>query len=122
MQKVIEKENVLMTRITASADGSKTYSLAKTIKGMDGGKGVFVLLYPTRTIENLHVEDSTNVHLLNHVKELGLSGYIIVNLFSRVTQSRLSTRGIVLDRDNLDFVRDKVFKGLNASADKVIIA
>ena len=36
MQNVIEKENVLMTTITASADGSRTYSLTKTIKGMDG--------------------------------------------------------------------------------------
>lgn len=122
MQKVIEKENVLKTRITASADGSRTYSLTKTIEGLEGAKGIFVLLYPTRTIENLHVEDSTNVHMLNHMKELGLSGYIIVNLFSTVTQSKLSTRGIVLDRDNLDFVRAKVFKGLNASEDKVIIA
>ena len=81
MQKVIEKENVLVTRISASPDGSRTYSLTKTIKGLEGGKGIFVLLYPTRTIENLHVEDSTNVHLLNHMKELGLSEYIIVNLF-----------------------------------------
>ena len=122
MQKVIEKENVLVTRISASPDGSRTYSLTKTLKGLEGGKGILVLLYPTRTIENLHVEDSTNVHLLNHMKELGLSEYIIVNLFSTVTQSKLSTRGIVLDNDNLSFVKDKIFKGLNPSEDKVIIA
>lgn len=122
MQKVVEKENMLVTRISASPDGSRTYSLTKTIKGLEGGKGIFVLLYPTRTIENLHVEDSTNVHLLNHMKELGLSEYIIVNLFSTVTQSKLSTRGIVLDNDNLSFVKDKIFKELNTSEDKVIIA
>ena len=122
MQKVIEKENRLITKITASADGSRTYSLTKTVEGLEGGKGIFVLLYPTSTIENLYVEDSTNVHLLNHMKELGLSGYIIVNLFSTVTQSKLSTRGIVLDTDNLNYVRDKIFKALSAPEDKIIIA
>lgn len=122
MQKLVEKEITLKTRITASSDGTRTYSLTKSVEDLKGGKGIFILLYPTRTIENLHVEDSTNVHLLNHLKELGLREYMIVNLFATVTQSKLSTRGIALDKDNLAYIKDNVFKNLNIQADKVIIA
>ena len=123
MQKLMEKESVLRTKLTASADGSRTYSIVKTIEGATaGGKGIFVLLYPTRNLDNLHVEDSTNVHILNHMQELGLGGYVIVNLFSTVTQTKLSTRGIALDIDNLNYIKDKVFKEVDESKDKVIIA
>lgn len=122
MQKLREKESALRTKLTASTDGSITYSIVKTIEGATGGKGIFVLLYPTRNLDNLHVEDSTNVHILNHMQELGLGGYVIVNLFSTVTQTKLSTRGITLDADNLNYIKDKVFKEVDESKDKVIIA
>ena len=123
MQKLMEKESVLRTKLTASTDGSRTYSIVKTIEGATaGGKGIFVLLYPTRNLDNLHVEDSTNVHILNHMQELGLGGYVIVNLFSTVTQTKLSIRGIALDTDNLNYIRDNVLKEVDESKDKVIIA
>ena len=122
MQKLTEKESVLRTKVTATADGSRTYAIVKTIEELKGGKGVFVLLYPTRTLDNLHVEDSTNVHILNHLQELGLGEYVVVNLFSTVTQSKLSTKGLALDTDNLNYIRDKVFKELDERKDKVIVA
>lgn len=122
MQKLTEKESVLRTKVTATADGSRTYSIVKSIEGASGGKGIFILLYPTRTLDNLHVEDSTNVHILNHLQELGLREYVVVNLFSTVTQSKLSTKGLALDTDNLNYIRDKVFKGLDENKDKVIVA
>lgn len=122
MSKIMEKEIALKTKIIASTEGDRTYAITKTVEGMEGGRGIFVLLYPTRNIENLHVEDSTNVHLLNHMKELGLSSYTVVNLFATVTQSKLSTRGIELDAENMKYIKEKVFKGLDAEKDKVIIA
>ena len=122
MQKLTVKESVLRTRITATSDGSRTYSIEKTIEGVKGGRGVFILLYPTRTLDNLHVEDSTNVHILNHLQELGLGEYVVVNIFSTVTQGKLSTKGLALDTDNLNFIKDKVFKGLDENKDKVIVA
>ena len=91
MQKLTEKESVLRTKITATADENRTYSIVKSIEGASGGRGIFILLYPTRTLDNLHVEDSTNIHILNHLQELGLGEYVAVNLFSTVTQSKLST-------------------------------
>ena len=122
MQKLTESETSLKTNIITSPDGNRTYAITKTIENLQGAKGIFVLLYPTRTPENLHVEDSTNVHLLNHLKELGLSSYTIVNLFSTVTKSKLSTRGLLLDKENMDYIRNQVFKNCNISADKVVIA
>ena len=35
---------------------------------------------------------------------------MIVNLFATVTQSKLSTRGIALDKDNLAYIKDNVLK------------
>ena len=41
MQKLMEKESVLRTKLTASTDGSRTYSIVKTIEGATaGGKGI----------------------------------------------------------------------------------
>ena len=122
MQKLTEKESVLRTKVTATADGSRTYSITKTIEGVNGGKGIFILLYPTRTLDNLHVEDSTNVHILNHLQELGLGEHVVVNLFSTVIQSKLSTKGLALDTDNLNYIKDKVFNGVDENKDKVIVA
>lgn len=122
MKKLAEKEILLKTSITALPDGTRTYFLGKSLESLEGGKGIFVLLYPTRTMENLHVEDSTNVHLLNHMKELGLKEYGIVNLFSTVTQSKLSTRGLALDTENLNYIKESIFREIKSPADKVIIA
>ena len=122
MQKLKEKESVLRTKLTASTDGSRTYSIAKTIDEATGGKGIFVLLYPTHNLDNLHVEDSTNVHIMSHMQELELGGYVIVNLFSTVSQTKLSARRLALDTDNLNYIKDKVLKEVDESKDKVIIA
>ena len=39
-----------------------------------------------------------------------------------MTQTKLSTRGIARDTDNLNYIKDKVFKEVDESKDKVIIA
>lgn len=38
MQKIIEKESILKTRIMVSEDGNRTYSITKTIEGLEGGR------------------------------------------------------------------------------------
>lgn len=43
---------------------------------MEQKVGEFVPLYPTRTLDSLHVEDSTNGHILNHMQELGLDNML----------------------------------------------
>lgn len=71
--------------------------------------------------ETSYIEDSTNNHLLNHLDDLGLRSYTIVNLFSKVTQSRLSLSGLDLDKENMVFIQERIFKNLTDDS-KVVIA
>lgn len=45
-----------------------------------------------------------------------------MNLFSTVTQSKLSTRGLALDTENLKYIKESIFREIKSPADKVIIA
>jgi hypothetical protein len=91
------------------------------VGGIEGSHAYFILLYPTRTAKNCYIEDSTNNHLLNHLEELGLNGYTIINLFSKVTQSRLSLAGLEVDEGNMEFIQERVFANLSDDS-KVVIA
>lgn len=122
MTKLREKEMHTITKIVTSEDGKKTFSFSKTFDGVKGKHAIFILLYPTRTEENCHTEDSTNIHLLNHLPELGIISYTVVNLFSTVTQSRLSTRGLVPDKENFDFIRDNIFNKATAKNTITVVA
>ena len=121
MANLIQKEASVKTTILASEDGTKTFSITKEVEGIEGGHAYFILLYPTRTADNCYIEDSTNNHLLNHLDDLGLRSYTIVNLFSKVTQSRLSLSGLTLDEENMVFIQERIFKNLTDDS-KVVIA
>lgn len=121
MANLIQTETSVKTTILASEDGTKTFSITKEVEGIEGGHAYFILLYPTRTAENCYIEDSTNNHLLNHLDDLGLSSYTIINLFSKVTQSRLSLSGLTLDEENMVFIQERIFKNLSNDS-KVVIA
>lgn len=121
MTNLIQTETAVKTSIISSEDGENTFSITKEVEGIEGGHAYFLLLYPTRTADNCYIEDSTNNHLLNHMDELGLNSYTIVNLFSKVTQSRLSLSGLSIDKENMEFIREQVFEKLPESS-KVVIA
>lgn len=121
MANLIQSEASVKTRILGSEDGKKTFSITKEVEGMEGEHAYFILLYPTRTADNCYIEDSTNNHLLNHLDDLGLSSYTIINLFSKVTQSRLSLSGLTLDEENMVFIQERIFKNLSDDL-KVVIA
>ena len=74
---------------------------------MKGKQGIFILLYPTRDAENSHTSDLTNVHLLTHSRELEMGSYRVINLFATVTQSRLSTRNLKVDEENLKYIEEQ---------------
>ena len=121
MKNLIQTEASVNTKIVTSEDGAKTFSITKTVEGIEGSHAFFISLYPTRTAKNCYIEDSTNNHLLNHLEELGLNGYTIINLFSKVTQSRLSLAGLEVDEDNMEFIQERVFSNLSDDS-KVVIA
>ena len=121
MANLVQTEASVNTKIVTSEDGAKTFSITKTVEGVEGSHVYFILLYPTRTAKNCYIEDSTNNHLLNHLEELGLNGYTIINLFSKVTQSRLSLAGLEVDEGNMEFIQERVFANLSDDS-KVVIA
>lgn len=121
MKNLVKTEIAVKTEILSSEDGNRTYSIKKEITGIAGSHAYFILLYPTRTQENCYVEDSTNNHLLNHLAELGLNSYTIINLFAQVTQSRLSLAGLTVDEENMNYIKETVFSSLTDDS-KVVIA
>lgn len=122
MPKLTQKELTTTTKIVTSEDGLKTFSITREIKGFKGEHAIFILLYPTRTANNCYVDDSTNTHLTKHMQEMGLNSYTIVNLFSTVTQSRLSMRGLEVDEENMAFLREQIFSKIKDDKTKVVVA
>ena len=122
MAKTVQKEIQTTSKIVTSEDGKYTYLYTKELNGMEGKNGIFIMLYPTRNQENFFVEDSTNVHIQNHMREMGLKSYSVANLFSKVTATRLSTRGLLVDTDNLEFLENEIFEQVNTEDTEVIIA
>lgn len=121
MPNLRQTETVVRTKILSSEDGTKTFSITKEVEGIEGGQAYFILLYPTRTADNCYIEDSTNNHLLNHLDDLGLKSYTIINLFSKVTQSRLSLAGLSVDEENMVFIQEQIFRNLSDDS-RVVIA
>lgn len=122
MDKLKEKTITMTTTLLASNDNKNTYAYSKELVGLTGKHGIFILLYPTRDEDNFYVEDMTNVHVLNHMMEFGLTSYTVVNLFSQVTKSRLSTRGLRVDDDNLQYIEKEIFGKMNMEDTIVVIA
>ena len=122
MNRMKESTIRMTTTLLASNDGKNTYAYNKEMIGVTGKRGIFILLYPTRDESNFHVEDMTNVHILNHMMEFGLSSYTIVNLFSQVTKSRLSTRGLLVDEENMKYIENEIFGKMVLEDTIVVVA
>lgn len=104
--KTIEKE--VKTILKTSEDGEHTFSITKVTAGEIKKHMIMVLLYPTRTEENMLSDDDTMNHIITHLNELGFDSVTILNLFSKVVKGcRMSTRGISVDRENLDYIREE---------------
>ena len=100
-----EKHSICVeTEIVASPDGKSTYEVIKRLKGTEGGKAIIVLLYPTRTKDNIFAEDSTLNHLVGHMPELGINELRILNLFSTVVDGKLSASGLKVDVENMAYI------------------
>ena len=89
----ITVESVLKTKLSASADGTHTYSITKSLETAVGDSAIVVLLYPTMTGEKINCCDTTITHLVSHMQDMGLKEITIINLFSKVIKAKLSTKG-----------------------------
>ena len=80
------KKEQLITEVVYR--GNHTYEIKKTIDGFKGDKAILIGLYPTVDGDNITKIDSTQLHLINHMKELGLNEVRIMNLYSEVFDRR----------------------------------
>ena len=99
------------TILQTSEDGTHTYSVTKLTEGEMKRHLIVVMLYPTRTEENMLADDDTMCHILTHLKELDFDAVTVLNLFSKVVNGcRLSVRGLEVDRENLDYICERYIK------------
>lgn len=115
-------KSCIETELICSVDGKNTYEIIKRINGADGDIGILVMLFPTRNGDNIDGEDSTLNHLVTHMKDFNFKEIRIINLFSKVVNSRISSRGLQVDEDNMKFIQDVILADKDLNKHKFIVA
>lgn len=116
-----ETKSTVVTTIISSEDGRNTYEIRKEIMEGNGETAVVIMLYPGTSDRDILKCDSTSQAIINHCDELGISRLRLINLFSKVCSSRMSTRNIEIDTDNLAYI-EGIMKEENAESYDWIIA
>lgn len=121
-----EKTTVIRTTIVSSDDNQHTYEIRKELLDQDnqpikGDAAVLIGMYPTVTTEDGYKLDTTALHILSKMEELGLRTVRIINLFSKVCKARLSAKGLEVDKANFDYI-EKIMKEKDFPSYKVIVA
>ena len=110
------------TELITSDDGKHVFEVIKRLDNVDGENGYLISLYPTRDKTNIFASDSILNHLISHMQELGFNELHIINLISTVISSgKLSTRGLQVDKENIDYI-DKLMSTKEFKNSKFIIA
>ena len=109
------------TELIASDDGKHTYEVIKRLSGVEGESGYLISLYPTRNETNLFSNDSTLNHIVSHMSELGFNELHLINLFSMVVSTKISSKGLAVDEDNMKYI-DKLMKEPDFKKRKFIVA
>ena len=109
------------TELIVSEDGVHTYEVIKRLPEIQGDCGYLISLYPTRNATNIFSNDSTLNHIVNHLPELGLGEIHLINLFSKVVQGKMSTRGLTVDADNMEYI-DSLISNPKFQSGKFIVA
>ena len=119
---MITTTSCIKTQLVSSDDGEHTYSITKSLENVQGEKAVIVLMYPTRNAENINGEDTTISHLIAHMQDLNLSEITIINLFSKVVKTKLSSKGLEVDEENMQYIENEIMKQKDFKDKKFILA
>lgn len=100
------KETVgeLITTIIHNDENTKTFEVKRQFKGVEGEELILLQLFPTLGAGDEFTMDSTNRHLITHREELNVKTVRFINLFAKRSNSRISTRNIELDVENLKYI------------------
>ncbi len=96
------QKSVLERSVVLSDDEFHCYEICHTLQNVKGNSAFLVTLYPSYAGHKL---DSTTLHIINHMQELGLKQIRIINLFSKIVHgNKMSTRGIEIDTNNMKYI------------------
>ena len=111
-------EGNLKTTIIADDDLKHVYEICREFDA-EGDEVILLTLYPTLVEPNTF--DLSSIHLMNHAfdKGLQLKKVHFVYLFSKVVSVKMSTRGLKVDKENLNYLREIIEKLPDA---KIIIS
>ena len=111
-------EGTLKTTVIADDEQKHVYEICREFD-TDGDEVILLTLYPTLVEPNTF--DLSSIHLMNHASDEGLKLKKInfVFLFSKVVDAKLSTKGLTVDEENLNYLREIISKLPDA---KIIIA
>ena len=104
-----EAEGTLTTKIISDESQNHVYEICREFN-TDGAEVILLTLYPTLTEPNTF--DLSSIHLMNHASDEGLQLKKVhfVFLFSKVVGSKLSTRGLTVDDENMEYLREIITK------------
>ena len=113
-----EVTGTLTTTIITNDEETRVFEICREFD-RDGEEAILVTLYPTLTEPNTF--DLSSVHLINHSTDEGLnfSKIHFVFLFSKVVKTKMSTRGLTMDVENMNFLKERIAQLPNA---KIIIS
>ncbi|MBE6808934.1 MAG: DUF1643 domain-containing protein [Ruminococcaceae bacterium] len=120
--KTVTHNSCIETEIVCSPDNKNTYCITKRLKGVERETGIIVMLFPTRNADNMNADDSTLNHIVAHLGDFGFNEVKIINLFSRVVNSRISSRGLQVDTENMKFIEDVILADKDLDKCKFIVA
>lgn len=109
----IKTSGSIITTIVTDAERKHCYEVEKTCPELQGKVGIIIGLYPTQgSLESdVFSMDKSTLHLMQHLQELGLRSVKIINLFSRIVKgSRMSTRNLLVDTPNLQYIQELMQK------------
>lgn len=93
---IVGKDNVTFEVIREFAGG----------KDNVGEEVIVIQVYPTLTVEDTDKLDSTTMHLLNRMSQLGWRKVHMVNLFSQVEKGKiLAGRLKNVDKENVEYIK-----------------
>ncbi len=104
-----EVTGTLTTTIITNDEENRVFEICREFDN-DGEEVILLTLYPTLTTPNSF--DLSSVHLINHAADEGLQLRKVhfVFLFSKVVSTKLSTRGLKVDVENMEYLRGLITK------------
>ena len=104
-----EVTGTLTTTVITNDEGNRVYEICREFDN-DGDEVILLTLYPTLTMPNNF--DLSSVHLINHAADEGLQLRKVhfIFLFSKVVSTKLSTRGLKVDVENLEYIKELITK------------